>query len=141
MYTQKICGYCCRKVLDYISCTRCDGIFHPSCLSESLSGKAPACLHVPMEKRSETEAGEMDLRMENSYLKTLVEELKSKNEILMRNNALLIDKLSLNGNNGDKNDKKYVNSNRVQESKSNTVRLATVSDSVVPVLPMRPTRT
>ncbi|KAK9873553.1 hypothetical protein WA026_022966 [Henosepilachna vigintioctopunctata] len=129
-----ICGYCCRKVLDYISCTRCDGIFHPSCMSKLSSGKTPACLHVPMEKRSETEASEMDLRMENSYLKTLVEELKSKNEILIQNNALLIDKLSLNGNNGDRNDRKNVN----KASKSNTVKLATVSDSVVSALTMRP---
>ncbi|KAK9885839.1 hypothetical protein WA026_013711 [Henosepilachna vigintioctopunctata] len=78
-------------------------------MSKSSSAKAPACLHVPMEKRSKTKAGVMNLRMlrmENSYLKTLVEELKSKNKILMQNNALLIDKLSLNGNNGDENDKK-----------------------------------
>ncbi|KAK9889003.1 hypothetical protein WA026_004287 [Henosepilachna vigintioctopunctata] len=86
-------------------------------MSKSSSGKTPAFLHVPMEKRSETEASEMDLRMlrmENSYLKTLVEDLKNRN------------------------DRKNVNSNRVQASKSNTVKLATVSDSVVSALPMRP---
>lgn len=141
-----ICGYCGRKVLDYISCIKCDGIFHPSCMSKSSSGKTPVCLHVPVEKRSETEADEMDfriLKMENSYLKALVEELKSKNEILMQNNALLIDKLSLIGNNEDKNDRKKVNNSnntRMQVQKPNILKLATISDSVDSVLPMRPTQ-
>lgn len=56
-------GYCCKKVLDYFFCTKCDDIFHPSCMSKSSSGKAPVCLHVSMERSSGTRADETDLKM------------------------------------------------------------------------------
>lgn len=69
-------------------------------------------------------------------MKFLVDELKSRNKILLGNNALIMKKLSLIGKNEDKNIRKNVNSIRLQPPKPNIVKLFTVFDSVVSAPPM-----
>lgn len=109
----KLCNFCNRKVIDFVRCSKCIEIFHPSCLVRDANRGSTVCQHEAI--RSEEMFIPEDLRMENKLLKQQVEYLNEKNKILYENNKLLHSVIEnfINSNikNNDKQQKKTNNIN------------------------------
>ncbi|KAK9869168.1 hypothetical protein WA026_002917 [Henosepilachna vigintioctopunctata] len=97
---EKVCAHCNKKVIDVVTCSKCKEIFHRSCLSQAANKKSSTCVHVidVMEqiraKEDETLRTENNLlKLKVKYLEEILFEVKSKNEVLMQNNSLLIEKV------------------------------------------------
>ncbi|XP_044754439.1 uncharacterized protein LOC123313565 [Coccinella septempunctata] len=96
-----ICNCCNRKVGEFIRCVKCGDIFHPSCLLKSANRKNATCHHAPSDEGQLKLNEEISIRNENKtlrieieYLKSLLDETRSKNTILLENNELLKFKIS-----------------------------------------------
>lgn len=98
-----LCNLCNRKVVDSISCIKCNAILHKSCWNKSKKSQTATCAHVSnMEESSSrsvsTPITEINfenefLRMQVKLLNELLVEVKSKNQVLIKNNELLIERI------------------------------------------------
>ncbi|KAK9882467.1 hypothetical protein WA026_021502 [Henosepilachna vigintioctopunctata] len=97
---EEVCAHCNKKVIDVVTCSKCKEIFHRSCLSQAANKKSSTCVHVIdmmeqiRDKENETlRAANNSLKLKVNYLEEILFEVKSKNEVLMQNNSLLIEKM------------------------------------------------
>lgn len=107
-----ICDYCGRKVKNTVKCAKCARIFHPSCLTMAANRKTTPCFHVASKENENDEMVEevpdhktenTMLKMQVEYLNVLITEIRSKNSILIDNNALLMEKIQRLESNVKKN--------------------------------------
>ena len=82
-----ICCYCGRTVITVVSCPKCEGIFHNSCLGRHT--KCPAD-EKENSRESEVMSGEENhLIRENMLLRRIIEEQDGKNKVLQEHILLL----------------------------------------------------
>ncbi|XP_044759241.1 uncharacterized protein LOC123316977 isoform X2 [Coccinella septempunctata] len=90
------CAHCRKTVTRGIKCTECEDIFHYSCLKKSANQNQAICKHVGQSQSKDEENHQNKiLSVENSYLKELLKAVKDKNQILITNNQLLLEKIEL----------------------------------------------
>lgn len=106
------CNYCNKKVVDALCCVKCNATLHKSCWNSSKTKKSATCNHVEkLEiKDFEEPVSSHDYKAENEFLRmqvklltALVEEVKSKNQILMMNNELLLEKIKVKSDKSNDN--------------------------------------
>lgn len=136
--TVNLCYGCGRKVVDAMKCVKCQEIFHPSCWNTSKLKKSATCEHVevlsPEEKSISTVPETIDhekeyLKMQVKLLNQLLDEVRSKNEILLCNNQLLIEKIK------DLQNKKPSIKNGKQHSSLSVNILPSPTGNILPTTP------
>ncbi|KAJ3639055.1 hypothetical protein Zmor_008712 [Zophobas morio] len=83
----------CRKLIskEKVLCVKCFSLFHPGCVKFALQAKNPKCNHE-WESSPKIVCNNSEVETEIMYLKELVSVLKSKNNVLEENCALLREK-------------------------------------------------
>lgn len=100
---------CKTKVVDIVKCYKCFDIFHPKWMEWASNAKLTICkheegsIHKLAEEIYELRNDKNFRNIELQYLKELLRKVQEKNRILMDNNSLLMEKISLQGDNTGKN--------------------------------------
>lgn len=97
------CVYCGKPVKKFVKCGKCFNIFHESCLIKEGNMKNAKCKHERLgnyqssltEKEDPVDTEKKILEIENLYLKQLMKEMTEKNQVLMQNNSLLLEKIKI----------------------------------------------
>lgn len=99
--SENICYHCSKKMISYSTCAKCGEIFHFSCLVQASKKKSAVCVHeaakpeeVLNEVNSDLSVENRELKIKNEFLERLLAESQSKNQILLLNNELLIEKIN-----------------------------------------------
>lgn len=109
------CAHCKKNVLEAVLCIKCKEIFHRSCLITAAKKRNANCIHETKDEIN-LEIQEEDnpqfeiklLRTKVKFLEDLLMESRSKNDILMLNNELLLEKIRANEKHEGKQTKKNV---------------------------------
>lgn len=96
-----ICFHCKKGVSGAVLCKKCNGIFHHDCIIVAARGRSATCIHEAkvtgeIQESQEEENPQFEIRMLRMKVKLLEElllESRSKNEILILNNQLLLEKI------------------------------------------------
>lgn len=92
------CYHCKKTVVDYVKCYKCEYFFHPACMAQAAQKKTAICRHeligmqVNNNLTSNLKSNEV-LLAENILLRQLIDEMRSKQEVLSENCLLLRDKV------------------------------------------------
>lgn len=100
-----LCSHCNRKVVGAMKCTKCSAVLHPSCWKTSNSKNTSSCYHVSVQIPDEISSGSIQLNkleddpvkqylsIQVKLLSELLDEVRSKNLVLLENSELLSDKI------------------------------------------------
>lgn len=147
--TVSLCSYCNKKVVDAMKCVKCNTLWHPSCWNTSKAKKSSTCQHVQeinLEESSTETTTELNsvedpekeyLRMQVRLQNELLDEVRSKNKILMINNELLLEKIK-----GLESENASMKNNKHQHPRQTS---PVIKDKITPVVEfterLLPTRT
>lgn len=95
-----ICKHCQKKVVNKVECTKCEKVFHPSCLKQANESKKGNCKHVAGHQDNENQSDlvfteEIFLKEENKLLRSIIQDkdtIINDKEIVI---SLMNDKIAL----------------------------------------------